>query len=75
VSSDFLGERRAGLENAFFAEQDAALHRRMAEKESTKANKAALAEVSGVRDEAVLDKLLALNITSETLAAVSLLRL
>ena len=57
------------------AEQDAALRRRMAETERTRAKKAALAEVSGVRDEAVLDKLLALNITSETLVALSLLPL
>ena len=72
MSGDFLGDRRASLENTFFAQQDAAIRRRMAENESTKAKRAALAEASGIRDEAVLDKLLALNVNSETLVAISL---
>ncbi len=75
MSGDLLGERKASLENVFFAQQDIELRRRMAEKESAKAGKAALAETSGIRDEAVLDKLFAMNINSETLAAMSLVPL
>lgn len=75
MPSDFLSDRKAGLENAFFAKQDAELRRRMAENEANKARKAALLEVSGIRDESVLDTLLGLNVTSETLAVMSLVPL
>ncbi len=75
MPSDFLSDRKAGLENAFFARQDAELRRRMAEADARKASKAALVEVSGIRDEATLDRLLTLNITSETLAVMSLVPL
>ena len=75
MSGDLLGERKASLENVFFAQQDIELRRRMAEKESAQARRAALAETSGIRDEAVLDKLVAMNINSETLAAMSLVPL
>lgn len=75
MPSDFLSDRKAGLENAFFAKQDAELRRRMAENDAKQARKAALREVSGIRDESTLDKLLALDITSETLAVMSLVPL
>jgi len=75
MPSDFLADRKAGLENAFFAKQDLELRRRMAENDAKQARKAALVEVSGIRDEATLDRLLTLNITSETLAVMSLVPL
>lgn len=75
MPSDFLADRKAGLENAFFARQDAELRRRMIEADARQARKAALVEVSGIRDDAILDRLLALNITSETLAVMSLVPL
>jgi len=75
LPSDFLGDRRASLENAFFAEQDAALRRRMAQSESTKVKKAALSEASGIKDDAVLDTLLGAGVTGETLLAMSLVPL
>ena len=75
MPSDFLADRRSGLENAFFARQDAEIRRRMAEADVRQARKAALVEVSGIRDDAILDRLLALNITSETLAVMSLVPL
>jgi len=75
MPSDFLADRKTGLENAFFAKQDAELRRRMAESATNQARKAALVEVSGIQDDAILDKLLALNITSETLAVMSLVPL
>lgn len=75
MPSDFLSDRKAGLENAFFAKQDAELRRRMTENDARKARKAALIEASGIRDEAILDRLLTLNITSETLAVMALVPL
>ncbi len=75
MPSDFLSDRKAGLENAFFAKQDLELRRRMAENDTKKARKAALMEVSGIRDDSVLDTLLGLNVTSETLAVMSLVPL
>jgi hypothetical protein len=75
MAEDFLGDRRAGLENAFFAQQDALLRRRLAEMDEAKAKKADLASASGIQDAAVLDKLMALNIGGATLAALSLVPL
>jgi len=70
--SDFLSDRKASLENAFFAEQDARLRRQMAQREETTAKKAALAEASGISDDATLDRLLALSIDAAGLTALSL---
>lgn len=75
MTDEFLGDRRIGLENAFFAKQDAILRRRLGEMDETKAKKQALSVASGIKDEAVLEELLALNITSATLAALSLVPL
>jgi hypothetical protein len=70
--SDFLNDRRSGLENAFFAEQDAVLRRRLAEGDVKTTGLDALSAASGIRDKAVLEKLSALNITGTSLTALSL---
>lgn len=75
MSNDILGARRAGLEEAFFAQQDAILRRRLGEADETKARRDALSAASGIKDDAVLDRLLAQNVTAATLAAVSLVPL
>ncbi len=75
MSNDFLGDRKAGLEDAFFAQQDAILRRRLGEKDETNARREALSVTSGIKDDAVLDKLLAQNVTGATLAALSLVPL
>ena len=72
MERQFLADRRKGLEEAFFAEQDAALRRRLREADEAKAKREALSAASGISDPAVLDKLAALGITGETLAALSL---
>ncbi|MFT8246623.1 hypothetical protein [Roseomonas sp. BN140053] len=75
MAADFLDDRKAGLENAFFAEQDARLLQRLREADETKARKEALSVASGIKDDAVLEKLLTLNITSVTLTALTLVPL
>lgn len=75
MPSDFLAERKKGLEEAFFAEQDAILRRRLREADEAKARHDALSSASGIKDMAVLDKLAAVGLTGETLAALSLVPL
>jgi hypothetical protein len=75
MSNEFLGDRRAALEEAFFAKQDQELRRRLREADQARQDKEALAAASGITDDAVLDKLIALNIGSDTLAALSLIPL
>lgn len=75
MPNDFLGDRKVGLEEAFFAQQDAILRRRLGEMDETKARKESLAAASGIKDATVLDKLLAQNVTGATLMALSLVPL
>lgn len=69
---EFLGDRRTALEEAFFAKQNDALLRRLREMDEAKQTKAALSAASGITDDGVLDNLAALDIGSDTLAALSL---
>jgi len=75
MSNDFLGDRKVGLEEAFFAQQDAILRRRLGEAGEANARREALSAASGIRNDAVLDKLLAQKVTGATLAALSLVPL
>ena len=75
MPADFLADRKKGLEEAFFAEQDAILRRRLREADQAKAHRDALASASSISDAGVLDKLAAAGLTSETLAALSLVPL
>jgi hypothetical protein len=75
MSDDFLGDRRSALEAEFFRKQDAALIKRLRETGDAKQKKDAFSAASGITDEVVLDKLLAMNITADTIAAVSLVPL
>jgi hypothetical protein len=75
MSDHFLDDRRAGLENAFFAKQDALLRQRLAEAAEIKTQRETLSAASGIKDVSVLDKLLAQNVTAATLAALSLVPL
>src|SRR5690242_6516966 len=73
MEREFLEDRRRGLEEAFFAQHDAALLRRLREAGEAKAKREALAAASGITDDALLDRLVALGISSETLTALSLI--
>ncbi len=75
MGTEVLGDRRKALEEAFFAKQDAKLRQELAEKEGLQARKAALAEVSGIGDDAVLERLIAMDIRPDTLAALTLVPL
>jgi tellurite resistance protein len=75
MSNEFLGDRRAALEEAFFAKQNEELRRRLREADQVRRSKETLSAASGITDDAVLARLAALNIGSDTLAALSLVPL
>ena len=75
MSHESLDDRRRALEEAFFAKQDAVLRKKLAEPAELRAKKDAYSAVSGITDEAVLDALAKLDVTPETLAALSLVPL
>jgi tellurite resistance protein len=75
MSKEVLGDRRKALEDSFFAKQDAKLRRELLEKETLNVRKAALSEVSGISDDAVLEHLIALDIGPDALTALTLVPL
>lgn len=75
MADKILGDRRAALEEAFFVKQDALLLQKLKDSEHARQKKAALAAASGITDDAVLEKLAALDIDSATLAALCLVPL
>jgi hypothetical protein len=75
MGEEFIGDRRKALEDAFFAKHNEQLKQKLREVESARAKRDALRTASGIADEAVLDQLIALNIQSETVAALSLIPL
>lgn len=75
MSEEFLGDRRKALEEEFFAKQNQRLLRQLRETTTLTAQKEALAAALGITDDAVLEQLMALNLSSETLAALSLVPL
>jgi tellurite resistance protein len=75
MSNEFLGDRRAALEEAFFAKQNEELRQRLRNADQLRRSKETLSAASGITDDAVLARLAALNIGSDTLAALSLVPL
>ncbi len=70
-----LYECGLSLEEAFFRKRDAELieqHRKIEKMERTRA---ALAEISGIHDPKVLDKLIALDVSPEVLASIAVVPL
>ncbi len=67
-----LGDRRKALEEAFFARQERELVEKFRRQAAETERRDALAEASGISDPATLDRLLALEIGPETLAALTL---
>ncbi len=72
MSNQALGDRGQSLEDAFFARENEALRQRLRETGGTKQKKEAFSAASGITDDAVLERLTALNIGSDTVAALSL---
>jgi hypothetical protein len=75
MSEDILGDRRKALEEEFFAKQNQRLLQQLREAAAAQARKAALAAASGISDDAVLEQLAAAGLSSETVAALSLVPL
>jgi hypothetical protein len=75
MSKEFLGDRRAALEEAFFAKKDRELLQRLQELDKMRQTKEGLSAASGITDESVLERLAALNIDSDMLAALSIVPL
>jgi hypothetical protein len=75
MSEEFLGDRRKALEEEFFAKHNRQLLQQLRQTTAAGTQKEALAAASGITDAAVLEQLAALGLTSETLAALSLVPL
>lgn len=73
--TDPLGGRRKALEEEFFRKENERLAAQLRLKRMSEESKAAMREISGIRDEGVLDKLVELGIGGETLAAMTLVPL
>lgn len=71
MSGNILDDRRRALEEAFFAKYNEELRRRLATG-GLAPGKAAIAAATGITDDAVLDRLIGLDLGADTLAALSL---
>src|SRR5712671_898371 len=56
MTDEFLGDRRAALEEAFFAKQNALLRQKLKDSWEARAKKEALAAASGIADDTVLER-------------------
>ncbi|HEU5056268.1 MAG TPA: hypothetical protein VFU21_07075 [Kofleriaceae bacterium] len=75
MSDDFLGDRRMALEEAFFRKQNEKQLAELRAELAAKKSKEELRTASGVTDEAALERLVALGVSGQTLAALSLVPL
>lgn len=72
MSDSILANRRAGLEEAFFARHNEELRQKMLQADAEKFRKEALTAATGIVDESVLARLMAMQIGTGTLAALTL---
>jgi hypothetical protein len=70
-----LGERGKALEDEFFRKEDARLVAKLRELKAKENTREELARVSGIKNTAILDRLVELGIHSETLVALSIVPL
>lgn len=75
MTRDMMDERRTALEDEFFLKEDTKKLAVMKENLAQQATKDELRKVSGMTDDAVLDKLVALGLDGKTVAALSLVPL
>jgi hypothetical protein len=75
VADEFLRDREKALEESFFAKRNQKLLEALREKRAREQGREVLAEVSGIADADVLDKLVELGIGAETWTALSLVPL
>jgi tellurite resistance protein len=72
VSDHVLSQRRRALEDEFFTRQDNLLLQRMRAAGEAQTRREALAAASGITDDALLDRLVALGLGPETLTALAI---
>jgi hypothetical protein len=75
MALDEMNLNRRTLENAFFLKEDAKIIARLKELRKLQETKEALAKVTGIQNEAVLQKLVDLDIRPETAVSLSLVPL
>jgi len=75
MTEEFLGDRKRVLEEEFFRKQEKALLERMRATQARQTKTQALAEASGIRDAAVLERLVDLGIEPDALLALGLVPL
>ena len=74
-SPEVLRDRGKSLEDEFFRREDKRLLAKLADLKAAEVSREALAKASGVSSPEILDKLLALGIKAETVAALSIVPL
>lgn len=72
MSDSILSSRRAGLEEAFFAQHNEELRRKMLQADAESSSREDLRAATGITDETVLSRLMNLRIGTGTLAALTL---
>jgi len=72
MSSDIFEARRQSLEAEFFAERNEKLRQKLKALFEQQTSRESLKAASGITDERVIDTLISLNVTLQTLAAFSL---
>jgi hypothetical protein len=75
LSDHILGDRQKALEESFFAKKNAKLLEKMTAERRVGDAREALAKISGIKNDAVLDQLSALGIEADTWAAISIVPL
>ena len=75
MSTGGFGGRKLELEEEFFRKQDEQLLKSLRQQVETKEKRKALASALGISDEALVDRLQELDVSTETLAAISLIPL
>ena len=69
---DPLQDRRKALEEEFFAREERRLLEGMRQTQNAQEQKAALSEVTGISDDTVLERFVEMELSPETVAAISL---
>lgn len=75
MSDEFLGDRKKALEESFFAKQNAELVANLRAGQAKQEAKASLAEASHIKDDALLDRLVELELGADSWTAISLIPL
>jgi hypothetical protein len=75
LSDQFLAQRKKGLEESFFAKHNRELLEKLRQKTDAASRREQLMAVSGIRNQALLDELVALGLDAESLAALGLVPL